>query len=91
MAKIKPPVRGTIALALHNGGNGGIMGIDDFTVGQLLALGQPPRLRADVPMRFLRRAQVSGQALPRGHAQMGGLLEGLVGLLRQGSDGTAHL
>lgn len=77
-----------IALALHHWGNGGIVGIDDFTVGQLLALGQPSGLGADLLMRLLGCAQCACQALPLGCAQMGRLLEGLVCLLRQCSDGA---
>ena len=33
---------GAIALPFEDGGNGGIVGIDDFTVAEFLALGEPP-------------------------------------------------
>ena len=80
-----------IALAFHNGGNRGIVGIDDFTVTQTLALGQAARLLADLVMRFDGGAQIACQALLSGGAQMGGLVEGLLCFLRELSDGAADL
>jgi len=38
-AGLSAKLRGTIALPFDNGGNGGIVGIDQFRVAQLLALG----------------------------------------------------
>ena len=80
-----------IALAFANGGHGGIVGIDDFPVGQLFAVGQSSRLCTDLLMRPLRCAQVACQALPLGRAQRGRVLEGLLRLQRQRGDGAAHL
>lgn len=53
----------TIAFAFDNGGNGGIIGIDDFALVQLFALGQALRLFDDLTMRITGRLQVAKQAL----------------------------
>jgi hypothetical protein len=80
-----------IALAFHDGGNGGIVRIDDFTVTQSFALRQPLRLFTDVLLRRQRRAQGAGQALARRRVQMGRRLEGLLRLLRQHPNGHPKL
>lgn len=51
-----------IALTFEEGGDGGILGIDHFTMAQLLALGALPRLGADVLMGAHRHGQLPCQA-----------------------------
>jgi len=60
-------------------------------VTQPLALGQAARWLADLVMRCEGGAQIACQALRSGGAHMGGLGEGLLGFLRELSDGAAAL
>lgn len=53
----------TIAFAFDHGGNGGIIGIDDFELVQLFTLGQALRLFDDLTRCLTGRLQVATQAL----------------------------
>ena len=55
---------GAVALALANGRNGGIVGVDDFAVGQRLALRQPAGLVCDPVMGLERGRELGVQARP---------------------------
>ena len=65
-AGLSAKLRRAIALAFDNGGNGGIVGIDQFTVAELLALGQPGGLFTDVVMVVHRRGERQGETLTLG-------------------------
>ena len=79
-ARLAAKLGGAVAFALTNGGNGGIVGVDDLAVGQGLALRQAARLVCDpvmclkggrelgVQTRALRRRQL-GRAV---QARLGG-------------------
>src|SRR5215813_702912 len=54
---------GTIALAFDDGRNGEIVGIDQFTVPQFLALSEPSGLLADVRMTVQGRLERLGDSL----------------------------
>ena len=55
---------GTVAVALTNGGKGGIIGVNDLAVGQGLALGQASRLVCDPVMCLKRGPELGVQACP---------------------------
>src|ERR1700730_13243695 len=74
-------LRRAIALAFDNGSNRGIVGIDKFTVAELLAWGEPRRLPADVLMGAHRRAQLTSKTLALGLTQRLCLFKTLLGLL----------
>jgi len=82
-------LRRAIALAFDNGSNRGIVGIDKFTVAELLAWGEPRRLPADVLMGAHRRAQLTSKTLALGLTQRLCLFKTLLGLLGKGFDGLA--
>jgi len=78
---LAPKLGGTVTLAFANRGKGGIVGIDNFTLCQRLAVRQPPRLADNLLMGLQRERQgdvpagllVLGQ-LGRGlHLRLGGL------------------
>lgn len=79
-AGLSAKLRGTIALAFENRGKGEIVGIDQFTVAQLLALGQPGGLCTDVFMVAHRRGEGKGETLTLGLTQGERLFEALFGL-----------
>src|SRR5262249_41543255 len=76
----------TIALAFENRGNGGIVGIDQFRVAQLLAVGQPSGLVTDGGMVMHRRGEGQGETLTLARTQRAGLFEALLGLESKGVD-----
>ena len=80
-----------IALAFEDGGNGGIIGIDDFAVGQFFALGQALRLLGDVPMGGAGGLQVAQQTLALGLAPGAVLVQACSGLLGPGRNGIAQV
>ena len=82
-------LRRAIALAFDNGSNRGIVGIDQFTVAELLALGEPLGLPADVLMGAHRRAQLTGKTRALRLTQRLWLFKTLLGLLGKGFDGLA--
>ena len=75
-----------MALAFENRGNGGIIGIDHFTVTQLLALGEVCGLLTDVRMMTHRGREVLTEARTLCLAQRCRVLKARVGLLAQGPD-----
>src|SRR5512145_785564 len=62
-AGLTAKLRWAIALAFEDGGDGGIIGVDNFTMAELLALGEPPRLGADMLMGAHSSGQLPCQAL----------------------------
>jgi hypothetical protein len=78
-----------IAFAFDNGSNRGIVGIDQFKVAELLAMGEPCGLLADVLMGAHRRAQLMGKTLALGLTERLGLFQTLLGLVGKGFDGLA--
>jgi hypothetical protein len=79
-----------MAFALHDGGNGGVIRMHDFTLGQLFALGQAPRLLGDLPMRVASGFQVTTQALTLRLTQGVVLMQARLGVLCPGLYATAQ-
>ena len=71
----------TIAFAFDDRSNGGIIGIDDFALAQLFALGQALRLFDDLTMGVAGRRQVAQQALTLSLSELGALVQEVFGLL----------
>jgi hypothetical protein len=65
--------------------------IDQFTVPQFLAVGEPGGLRADVGRAAQGRIECLGGTLTLGVTQRCGLVQEQLGLLPQGSKGLAKL
>jgi len=82
---------GAIALAFEDGGNSGIVGVHDFTVAELFALGELGGLLAEVRMTAHRRVERIGQTLARGGAQRCRVRKEVLGLLPKRGDGFAKL
>ena len=97
---------GAVALAFANGGNGGIVGINNFTLGQDLAIGKPAglgkdlvmgcesagELSAQAPLLVLRQVRRALHALLRGPRQPYNWLPGLQQLrFRLAHQGHKHL
>ena len=61
-ARLAAKLRGAVALAFANGGKRGIIGIDNFTLGQGLAVGEPAGLGGDLLMSGEGCAELGGQA-----------------------------
>jgi hypothetical protein len=81
----------TIAFALDNGRDGGIIGLDDFVLAERFALGQALRLLGDVPMGLARGGEVAQQTPAPGLIEMRGLVEEVLGLLRPGGQGATKI
>src|SRR6266850_8318017 len=61
---------GAVALAFANGGNRGIVGIDNFTLGQGFAVGEPTGLGGDLVMGCEGSFELGVQALPLALSQL---------------------
>ena len=85
-ARLSAKWRRTIALPFDNGGNGEIVGIDQFIVAQRLAVGQLCGLFTDVFMVAQRRGKGQGETLTLGLRQGECLCETLFGLEGKGFD-----
>jgi len=85
-AGLSAKLRRTMALAFENGGHGGIVGLDQFRVAQLLARGQPGGLLTDGGMVVHRRGEGKGETLTLGRVQRTRLVEVLFGLESKGVD-----
>ena len=79
-AGLSAKLHGTIALPFENGGNGGIVGIDQFIMAQLFALGQPCGLFPDGFMVAHRRGEGKGELLTLGLTQGTRLVEASMAL-----------
>ena len=90
-AGLPAKLRRTIALAFNNRGNGGIIGLDQFTVAELLALRQPYGLLTDVVMVVHRRGERKRETLALGLTQGDRVFEALFGLEPKGVDGFPQL
>ena len=82
-------LRGAIALAFEDGGNGEIVGIDEFTVAEFFALGEPCGLLADVRMAAQRRVERLAKRWRWASLSVGRLVKELLGLLPKRGDGLA--
>ena len=90
-AGFAPKLGRAIALPFEDGSNGQIVGIDEFTVAELLALGQPARLLADLRLGGQGAAQLPGQPLPLNGGERLGLLQELLSLPAQHRNRRAEL
>ena len=77
---------GAIAFAFANGRNGGIVGVDDFAVGQRLALRQPAGLVFDPLMGLERSRELGVQARPLVLRQLRHTVQALLHGPSQGQD-----
>jgi hypothetical protein len=85
-ARFTAKLRGAVAFALTNGRNGGVVGVDDFAVGQCLALREPSRLLFDPLLSLECCCELIVQALSLGLRQLWSTAHIGVGGLRQGPD-----
>ncbi len=83
---LAPKLGGAIALAFDNGGDGRIVRVDDFTVAELLALGEPSRLFDNVVMGVTGLLQRCVQALASDLTKMHGALQARLSGLCQSGD-----
>ena len=81
----------TIALTLHNGGNGGVVRIDDFAVPKLFAMDESARLFGDVLMGNNGLAKCRGQALAPGVIEMHGTVKTSLSGLCQSHEGLSDI
>src|SRR5262249_45910987 len=86
-AGLSPKLRRAIALAFDNGSNGEIIGVDQFTVAELLAMVQLVRLFPDEVMVAHRCRERQGETYTLGLMQRRRLFEVLFGLQTKGFDG----
>ena len=89
-AGLSPTLRRAITLAFNNRGNGGIVGVDQFTVVELLAVGKPCRLLPDVVMVAHRRGERQRETLTLRLAQGDRVFEALLGLEASGLNGLTQ-
>ena len=83
-------LRRTVTLALYNGRNRRVVGIDQFAMQKLLATYQSSRLLGDTRMVVPGLLKLPPQALTLARAQIRGLLQELVGTLGQGHNWLTH-
>jgi hypothetical protein len=81
----------TMALALHDGGNGGVVSVDDFAVPKLFAMDESARLVGDLLMGNTGLAECRGQALAPGVIEMYGAFKTYVSGLCQSNDGLSDI
>ena len=81
----------TIALAFEDGSDREIVGIDQFTVRQFLAVGEPCGLLADVGMAAQGGVERFRDTCALGVTQRHGLVQEMLGLLPQGGHRLAKL
>ena len=89
--RLTPKLHGAIALAFEDGRDRQIVGIDEFTVRQCLAMDEPGGLLADVGMVIQGRAERLGETLALPIAQRCRLDQEALGLLPQSGDGLPQL
>ena len=80
-----------MAFALADGGNGGIVGVDDLAVAQRLALCEPAGLRCDPVMGFKGGCQLGVQTCPLILRQLRRAVPARLGGPRQRQDLLSHL
>ena len=90
-AGLAAKLRGTIALAFEDGRNGQVVGIDQFTVTQFLAVGEPCGLLADVGMAAEHGGERLGDTLALGLTQCRRVVQEVLGLLPKRSDGLSQV
>ena len=90
-AGLAAKLRGTIALAFEDGSDREIIGIDQFTVTQFLAVREQGGLLADVGMAAQGRVERLSDTLALGVPECRGLGQEMLGLLPQGWNGLAKL
>ena len=84
-------LRGAIALAFEDGRDGEIVGIDEFTVLEFFALGEPCGLLTDVLIVVHRRGERRGETCALGVAQRCRLGKESLGVLPKRCDGLSKL
>lgn len=89
--RLATKLHGAIALAFEDGSHGEIVGIDQLTVLEFLAVGEPGGLLADVRMVAQRLGARLGETLALGLAQGRRLSQEVLRLLSQRGDGLAKL
>ena len=82
---------GAVALACDDGGNRWVLGMDDFALGKLVALGEALRLLGDMPLRGAGSLEVPQQALALGRAPGAVVVQELSGLLHPALHGITQL
>ena len=90
-ARLTPELGRAVAFALANGGDGGIVRIDDLAVGQGLPLRQPAGLVRDPAMRLERGQELGLQTPLLLVRQLRRAVQACVGGLRQRHDLLAQL
>jgi hypothetical protein len=90
-AGLTAKLRGTIAFPFEDGSAREIVGIDQLTVQQLLAMGEPGGLRADVGMAAQCRVERLSDTLALGVTERRRLVQEMLGLLPQCGNGLAKL
>jgi hypothetical protein len=89
-AGLAAKLRRAIALAFDNRRNGGIVGIDQFTVPEFLACGQALGLLTDAVMVAHGCREGERETFPLGLTQGTPVFEALLGLEAQGFDGRTE-
>jgi hypothetical protein len=79
-ARLSTKRRGALTLAFEKGRDGEIVRIDELTVTEFVAVGEPCGLRADVRMAAHRGVEHRGEALARGVADRCRLVKAWLGL-----------
>lgn len=80
-----------IALALQDGGNGGVVSVNDFAVPKPFAMDEPARLLGNVFMRAEGLTERGSQALAPGIIEMSGEFKTRLSGLCQSNDGLSEL
>ncbi len=89
-ARLAAKLSGTVAFALHNGGDGVIIGADDFAMAEGPALGEPPRLGLNGLIVLESILQLGAQTLTLVGVEVGRSLEMVIGLLGPLSQGLSQ-
>ncbi len=87
-AGLAAKLRGAVALTFEDGGNGGVISIDDFALGKFFALGEALRLCGDVPMGGTGGIQIAQQTLALGCTPPAVVMQACSGLLAPGFNGS---
>src|SRR6266516_1139193 len=90
-ARLAAELGGAVAFALADGGNGGIVGVDDLAVAQCLAVREPAGLRFDPVMGFKGGCKLGVQTCPLILRQLRRAVQAFLGGPRQRQDLLSHL
>src|SRR5215211_5355960 len=89
--RLAAKLRGAVAFAFADGRNGGVVGVDNFTVGQGLALGEPAGLVCDPVMGIEGGRELGVQACPLVRRQLHRAVQARLGGPSQGQDLRSQL